>query len=324
MTAGFPVTSEMAGRTCPYCRFDLEEGVNVIACPVCQAVHHDDCWEENGGCAVALCAGGPSLEATPQEGAQQAEPPPPPAAAPTPPPLPPVVPPGPSEAPTQKFAGQSATPPSPAAPPPPPGPPLAQGRPSRSRWVPLIAVAIVLLGGASAAAIVLTKHGSDSSETVSASTPETPRDSTGFEEEEFEEGGAEEGEFEEGEFEEPESSPSPSQLAQRQIQHALKAHFNRLVSGNYEDAYYDLNSRPGEEFGGESGWVAEAEKDQLQNFSLSVETSLIDPHTAKATIVEFQTHSLATGCKYWNGYWEMRKIYGEWLINTAKLGEERC
>src|SRR3954447_7120056 len=152
MTVGSPVTSEMVGRTCPYCRFGLEEGVGVIACPVCKAVHHDDCWEENGGCAVALCAGGPSLGATPQEEAQQV---PPPVADPTPPPLPVVVPPGPSEeAPTRKLASPPPSPRAPTTPPPPPGPPLSQGRPSRSRWIPLIAVAIVLLGGASAAAIV--------------------------------------------------------------------------------------------------------------------------------------------------------------------------
>jgi hypothetical protein len=187
----------------------------------------------------------------------------------------------------------------------------------------LIAVAIVLLGGASAAAIVLTKHDSGSSETVSADTVETPSGSPGFEEEEFEEAGAEEGEFEE-EFEEPESSPSPSRLAQHQIQHALAAHFNRLASGNYESAYHDLTLHEGEAIGGESGWIAAQEEDQLQNFNLSVETSLIDPHTAQANIVEFETHALATGCNRWSGYWEMRKIYGEWLIGAAKLEKEPC
>src|SRR4051794_5587472 len=322
MTAGSPVTSEMVGRICPYCRFGLEEGLGVIACSVCKAIHHDDCWEENGGCVVALCAGGPSLEATPQEGAQQVEPPPLPAPAPTPTPLPAVVPPGPSEAPTQKSARPHSTLPSPgAAPPPPPGPPLAQGRPSRSRWVPLIAAGIILLGGAGAAAIVLTEHGSGSSETVSAGTGDTSGPAGG-EEDGFEAGGGEAGEPEEGEGFEP--SPTPGQLAQGQIQHALTVHFDHLASGNYEDAYYDLTSREGEEIGGESAWVAAQEEDQLQSFTLTVDTSLADPHTAKATIVEFETHALATGCKDWFGYWEMSKVYGEWLISSAKLEKEPC
>jgi Prokaryotic RING finger family 1 len=307
MTPGSPATSEMVGRTCPYCRFGLEEGVGIIACPVCKAVHHDDCWEENGGCAVALCAGGPSYEETPQEEAQQVEPPPPPAPAPTPPPLPVVVPPDPLEAPTQKSGH----------PPPPPGAPPPHGRPSRSRWIPLIAAAIVLLGGATAAAIVLTKHDSGSTETVSASASEAPPGSAEFDESEFEE--------EEEEFEEVEPPPpSPSQLAQGQIQHALRAHFNRLASGNYETAYYDLTSSEGEAIGGESAWVEAQEEDQLQSFNLTVDTSLTDPHSAQATIVEFETHALATGCNKWFGYWEMSKVYGEWLIGSAKLEKESC
>jgi len=328
MTGGSPVTSEMVGRACPYCRFGLEQGVSVIACPVCKAVHHDDCWEENGGCAVALCAGGPSLAEAPQEESQQAEP-----LAPAPTPLPTVVPPTPSEAPTQKSP---VSPSSAAPPPPPPGAPLQQAGPSRSRWVPLLAAAIVLLGGATAAAIVLTKHGDKAPENVSANASKSEAgEYDEYEEEAYEgeneyeeEGGYEESEYEEdeygeSEYEEAETSSSPSQLAQ-QVQHALRAHFNRLVSGDYETAYYDLTSSEGEAIGGESGWVSAQEEDQLQSFSLSVETSLIDPHTAQATISEFETNSLATGCKEWSGYWEMRKIYGEWLIAAAKLEEEPC
>ncbi len=322
MTGGSPVTSEMVGRTCPYCRFDLEEGVSVIACPVCKAVHHDDCWEENGGCAVALCAGGPTRAETPSEEAGQVEPPIPPAS--TPEPLPAVVAPAPSEAPTQKAPIPPSSPGAP--PPPPPGPPLPQGRSSRSQWVPLIAVAILLLGGATATAIVLTKHGDHPADHVSAGAPETEGSEFGeYEEEgEYESEYGEEGGYEEGESEEAESSSSPSQLAQLQVKRALQAHFNRLAAGHYETAYQDLTPSEGEAIGGESGWVPAQEEDQLQSFSLSVETSLIDQHTARATIVEFETHALATGCNDWSGYWEMRKIYGEWLIGAAKLEKEPC
>jgi hypothetical protein len=312
----------MVGRTCPYCRFALEQGVSVIACGVCKAVHHDDCWDENGGCAVALCAGGPSFAA-----AQQQEPPPAtPAspAAPQPPPLPAVVAPDPSEAPTQKAARPPSTP----APPPPPGAPLPPARPSRSRWVPLIAAAIILLGGATAAAIVLTKQDKGASDTASVSASETTPASAEFEEDEFNEEGEfeeEEGGFEEEEFEEEEEPPpSPAQLAQGQIQHALRAHFDHLASGDYEDAYYDLTSSEGEAIGGESAWVAAQEEDQLQSFNLAVETSLNDPHSARATIVNFRTHALATGCNEWSGSWEMSKVYGEWLISSAELEKESC
>jgi hypothetical protein len=235
--------------------------------------------------------------------------------------MPPVAHPDPSTAPTQKSDHL------PPPPPPPPGAPPPRGGSSRSFWVPLIAAAIVLLGGATAAAIVLTKHDDHSSGTAGADTSESGE----FGESEFaegesefeEEGGFEEGEFEEEEeFEEPE--PSPSQLAQGQIQHALSAHFNRLASGNYSAAYNDLTPTEGEEIGGESGWVEAQAEDQLQSFGLEVETSLFDPHSARATIVEFETHALATGCNDWYGYWEMSKVYGEWLIGKAKLEKESC
>jgi Prokaryotic RING finger family 1 len=324
----------MVGRTCPYCRFDLEQGVGVIACPVCDAIHHEDCWGENGGCAVALCAGGPSRVDPAQEpGRAEAHSQSPDAApGPAPEPMPVVIHPDPSEAPTLKS---DRLPPPP--PPAPPGPPPSGGRAPRGSWAPLIAVAIVLLGGAGAAAIVLTGHGEGSYENVSADYETVPEgeepgeadfeeeegyEEEGYGEEEYEEGEYEEEEFEE--FEEAEPAPNPSQLAQGQIQHALTAHFNRLAAGNYESAYYDLTAGEGEAAGGESAWVAAQEEDQLQSFDLTVETSLADAHSAQATISEFETHAVATGCNRWYGHWEMRKIYGEWLIDSAKLEKESC
>jgi Prokaryotic RING finger family 1 len=51
--------SDDAGRACPYCRFPLKEGAPIVRCEECQAAHHADCWEDNSGCAVVGCAGGP-------------------------------------------------------------------------------------------------------------------------------------------------------------------------------------------------------------------------------------------------------------------------
>jgi Prokaryotic RING finger family 1 len=325
----------MVGRTCPYCRFDLEQGVGIIACPVCDAIHHDDCWRENGGCAVALCAGGPTRADAAQEPDQaEAHPrsPDAPPPEPAPEPMPVVIHPDPSEAPTLKS--ERLPPPPPAVPPGPP-PPRGGGAP-RGTWVPLIAVAIVLLGGAGAAAIVWTGSEEGPYENVSAGFEtaaeseefdETDFEEEGYEEESFEEEGYGEESYGEEEFEEEEfeeAEPSPSQLAQGQIQHALTAHFNRLASGSYESAYYDLTASEGEAAGGESAWVAAQEEDQLQSFNLTVETSLADAHSAQATIEEFETHAVATGCNRWYGYWQMRKIYGEWLIDSAKLEKEPC
>ncbi len=52
-------TDEYAGRTCPYCRFPLKPGGELMVCGHCHSAHHADCWSDNGGCAVMGCVGGP-------------------------------------------------------------------------------------------------------------------------------------------------------------------------------------------------------------------------------------------------------------------------
>ena len=49
------ISSEEAGKTCPYCRFPLKTGGQAERCDACGAVHHEECWEEGGGCAVLGC-----------------------------------------------------------------------------------------------------------------------------------------------------------------------------------------------------------------------------------------------------------------------------
>jgi hypothetical protein len=52
---------DLAGRSCPYCRFPLKQGAPVQTCPACHASHHADCWNDNGGCAVLGCAAAPGV-----------------------------------------------------------------------------------------------------------------------------------------------------------------------------------------------------------------------------------------------------------------------
>ncbi len=47
-----------AGRSCPYCRFPLKEGVAAERCDSCNSLHHEDCWHDGGGCAVLGCVQG--------------------------------------------------------------------------------------------------------------------------------------------------------------------------------------------------------------------------------------------------------------------------
>lgn len=53
----------IVGRNCPYCHFLLKDGAAVMECDSCHALHHEECWSENGGCAVASCERGPDRSA---------------------------------------------------------------------------------------------------------------------------------------------------------------------------------------------------------------------------------------------------------------------
>jgi hypothetical protein len=143
------------GRACPYCRFTLKQGVQIAVCGACGAAHHAECWQDNGGCAVIACAGGP-LAATPTE---------PPGMAPT----------------AAYAAGRGdSVPPSPptgvAAWPALQPPPTPSGL-----WNPWLAVAIVILAIAVAAvAVLLAGQGHDdarlaanSATTQTVTTPAT-------------------------------------------------------------------------------------------------------------------------------------------------------
>lgn len=47
--------------TCPYCRTSFEQPELVkIYCPGCGMPHHEDCFEENGGCTVFGCSKAPA------------------------------------------------------------------------------------------------------------------------------------------------------------------------------------------------------------------------------------------------------------------------
>jgi hypothetical protein len=55
------VGAEAAGKTCPYCRFPLKPGLSAESCDSCGAVHHEECWEEGGGCSVFGCSSAGSV-----------------------------------------------------------------------------------------------------------------------------------------------------------------------------------------------------------------------------------------------------------------------
>jgi hypothetical protein len=63
------------GRTCPFCQAVIKPGHSVMLCSVCGVVHHQDCWNENGGCTTPGCAGVPHASSTKSPGAAAQKPP---------------------------------------------------------------------------------------------------------------------------------------------------------------------------------------------------------------------------------------------------------
>jgi hypothetical protein len=47
---------------CAFCLSPIGAEDAVMACPACRATYHDDCWRENGGCAVYGCSEVPTVE----------------------------------------------------------------------------------------------------------------------------------------------------------------------------------------------------------------------------------------------------------------------
>lgn len=43
-------------KTCPFCKAEFTEDDTVKSCPVCGIPHHQECWEENNGCATFGCS----------------------------------------------------------------------------------------------------------------------------------------------------------------------------------------------------------------------------------------------------------------------------
>src|SRR5271170_7051408 len=47
---------ERSGQRCPYCKDTVERRGDAVACAGCATLHHRDCFEELGACAIFGCA----------------------------------------------------------------------------------------------------------------------------------------------------------------------------------------------------------------------------------------------------------------------------
>jgi hypothetical protein len=57
INGGNELVYSSVGKTCPYCQFPIKQGSEVLECANCKIPHHEDCWEENGGCTTFGCQG---------------------------------------------------------------------------------------------------------------------------------------------------------------------------------------------------------------------------------------------------------------------------
>jgi hypothetical protein len=55
------MTTNSQGLLCAYCHSALDRNTAPL-CSECRAAHHEECWEENGGCAVLGCLAAPAIE----------------------------------------------------------------------------------------------------------------------------------------------------------------------------------------------------------------------------------------------------------------------
>jgi hypothetical protein len=56
------LTAGDAGATCPICQTAVAAEEFVVSCPVCDQVHHRECWSEIGGCGTYGCTQAPVID----------------------------------------------------------------------------------------------------------------------------------------------------------------------------------------------------------------------------------------------------------------------
>lgn len=263
----------------------------------------------------------------------QAPPPPLAQAAPPSPPPTQVMPPPPAQ--TPPPVPVSAGPPSKQPPPPPVPPPMAPPGavpppwpPVRKPWtafVPVMIAGLILLGGATAAALVLTeKHHTPEPipvETTSSYEENKPEETTS--EYGSEESPESHGSAGESTKEAPEETTEENKDPEEEVKEALQRHFQLLVEGEYTSAWDDLSPSLTSKVS-QSRWEEEERNDDLQSFHLALNVSITGSHSAEAEVIHFTTHALESGCHKWSGSWEMVKQRGSWLINASHLERGSC
>ncbi|HEV7493338.1 RING finger protein [Baekduia sp.] len=267
-------TAADAGRACPFCRFALKAGAQAAQCPACSAVHHAECWADNGGCAIMGCTAAPGQRA----------------AAPAPPPLPP--PPRVAPAPT---AGAGVAPP----------PPTRSGSPGGRGLLVAVIVATLVVAGSAVALVLSRSRGSHAvanvvttvitataaaappvTGTTTVATPPRPADA-----------GADE---------------TKSETEQTAIERVLTAYYQHVVASDFDAAWALLSPtyttwKAGN--GGHAKWLEQerVNRDRLDPSGLHVEVDRIDGDVATISVTGMHFRSpTSSRCAYEGVTWARR------------------
>lgn len=311
------------GKACPYCRFPLKEGSDIVSCGACHACHHAECWQDNAGCAVVACAGGPPAEAHERTAV-----------------LPQAAPIGAAASePAQAFQQPTAVTP-------PPSWQQPQPPPRRSRgigpWLVAAALIVALTGAGVTAAIILGRKKPKTSAAVvlaparrspsasnSASGRPASPPSSGGNSASASPGNADAAGSSSSGAQNDGSTPSGSsngllpaesqdQMTQ-DIQQMLLQFHQDISDGNFQDAWSLLSARKQQQSlqeSGYNGWIANQKSlgDYLDPSGLQVSIVSTDPSTGVATVnVTGMTWSPpnAAPCQ-WSGLTWVKYESGSW------------
>jgi hypothetical protein len=313
-----PATQAETGRACPYCRFPLKEGVDMVQCGVCAAPHHADCWTDNGGCAVVACAGGPEA-ATGAPTAVHAATPPPPHAAP---------PPAAAAAPASPPPGAPAWAPQPAAAP-------ALGAARTGPWVVAAAIVLALVVAGSALAVVLSQNSDAPAPTtqtvVTVQQPAAPSEQPEDFSTDGDEGATDSEnvapksdpyEAEKQFDDDPLSASNPD--TRRRIRQVLYEHHDDIVSGDYAGAWDLMSERKQRQKLREDGYGAwEAAQRTLTPYlapsGIRVRVDDVDRNTgvARVMVTGMGWSKPGAGCAEWSGITWVKYENGGWYYDPG-------
>lgn len=315
-TSGTATKAE-TGRSCPYCRFPLKQGDAMRTCGECSSPHHNECWDENQGCAIVACASGPQqatsqTQAAPTVGMPIAGAPPPPppyesapaAYRPAPPPA-------------QLQPHPAATMPGPAR------HDDGGGRSSNNNPWLIVSVLILAMVVVGAATVIVLSQNSEPSVATQASeetgTPTVDNDTQPPSGTELDDTASSEGSA-------SGNGTPPSEFGkQEEIEQLILEHHRAIVDRDFEAAWDLLTDRKRESFlnrdGGYAAWVEgqASLSDYLapEGLTVNIQSQSEETDTARIDVQGMGWSKPGASCSTWSGVTWVRYERGGWYYDPG-------